>query len=48
MKKHLTSKEIKKIFSDPLSLKKGIRLWSKAEGEKHTITRAYKKRKIKN
>jgi len=31
MKKHLSDEEIRKIFSDPYSLRKGIKLWKDAE-----------------
>ncbi len=31
MKKHLTDAEIRKIFTDPYSLKRGIKLWKDAE-----------------
>jgi hypothetical protein len=36
MRRHFTQKDIKKIFTDPLSLKKGQKLWKDAEkkGEK--------------
>jgi len=36
MKKHLTDTEIREIFSNPYSLKRGIKLWKDAEkrGEK--------------
>ena len=33
MKKHLTNNEIKRIFSDPNSLKKTKELWRKEEKE---------------
>ena len=31
MKKHVSDIEIRKIFSDPYSLKKGMKLWKDAE-----------------
>jgi hypothetical protein len=31
MKKHLTDTEIKKLFADPYSLRKTIKLWKDAE-----------------
>ena len=47
MKKHITNTEIRKIFSDPYSLKKGIKLWKEAEKRSEKFIRKIKEERKK-
>jgi hypothetical protein len=47
MKKHLTEDEIRKVFSDPYSLRKGIELWKTAEKKGEEFIKKIKKERKK-
>ena len=47
MKKHLTADEVRKIFSDPYSLRKGIELWKTAEKRGEKLIRSIKNERKK-
>jgi len=47
MKKHLTDDEIKRIFTDPYSLKKGMKLWKDAEKRGEEFIRNIKEERKK-
>jgi len=47
MKKHLTDGEIKRIFTDPYSLKRGMKLWKGAEKRGEKFIRHVKEEKKK-
>jgi len=47
MKKHLTDDEIKRIFTDPYSLKKGMKLWKDAEKRGEEFIRNVKEERKK-
>jgi len=47
MKKHLTDAEIKRIFTDPYSLKKGMKLWKDAEKRGEKFIRSVKEERKK-
>ena len=44
MKKHLTDDEIKRIFTDPYSLKKGMKLWKDAEKRERSLLEMLRKK----
>jgi hypothetical protein len=47
MKKHLTNAEIRKIFTDPYLLRKGIKLWKDAEKRGEEFIRNVKEERKK-
>ena len=48
MRRYLTENEIRKIFTDPNSLKKGIELWKKAEKRGEAFAREIKNERKKS
>lgn len=48
MKKYLTEKDIRKIFTDPNSLRKGIELWKTAEKKGEEFIRKIKNERKKS
>ena len=47
MKRHLTDVEIRKIFTNPYSLKKGLKLWKDAEKKGNELINRVKEERKK-